>query len=89
MNGKKSHYPSINRSAVPNTRKGKHRELVSNIIEDLQRLAGKQALRIPRSAFGSAKLEHIRAALSRASLQANVNVATSTDDEFFYVWRQE
>ena len=88
MNGRKNHFESIQRSDVPHTRKGKHRDMVASIIEELQSLRGSKALKIPRSTFGSAKIEHIRAALSRASAKTDLDLATSTDDEFFYVWRQ-
>ena len=89
VNGSKRQFESIDRSDVPRTRKSKHHGIVEQILEEVPTLRAKKALKIPRSALGSAKIEHIRAALTRASLRMEVNLATSTDDEFFYVWRQD
>jgi len=87
VNGSDNRFESINRSAVPHTRRGKHRGMVEQIIREVEGLKGKKALKIPRSALGSAKIEHIRSALSRASAQMNLALSTSTDDNYFYVWR--
>jgi len=87
--GNKPQFEAIERKAVPRTRRGKHRSLVEQILEELGALRARKALKIPRTALGSAKLEHIRAALSRASARQNLDLATSSDDEYFYVWRQD
>ena len=88
MNDRKKRFESIKRTDVPHTRKGKHRDIVSTIIEEVLGLRGSEALKIPRRALGAAKIEHIRAALSRASARTELDLATTTDDDFFYVWRQ-
>ncbi len=82
------HFESISRSAVPTNRKSKHHQIVEKILRELDGLKTKRALRIPRSALGNAKIEHIRAALSRASAKNKTDLATSVDDNYFYVWRQ-
>lgn len=82
-------FDSIARSAVPTNRKSKHHEIVEKILRDVGGLKAKRALRIPRSALGEAKIEHIRAALSRASTKSKTDLATSVDDHYFYVWRQD
>lgn len=82
-------FESIARSAVPTNRKSKHHEIVEKILREVGGLKVKRALRIPRSTFGDAKVEHIRAALSRASAKSGLNLATSADDGYFYVWRQD
>ena len=81
-------FESIERNAVPTGRKSKHHEMVENILRELGDLRGKRALKIPRTALGSAKIEHIRAALSRASAKGAMEIGTSVDDTYFYVWRQ-
>ena len=88
-NASKGRFEAINRTSVPTTRKSKHTVLVEEILKQLSGLSGKKALKIPRSALGKAKIEHIRAALTRASGRDKVNLATSSDDEYFYVWRAE
>ena len=89
VNGRKRKFESIDRSEVPNTRKSKHHGIIEQILEEVGNLRTKKALRIPRAALGDAKIEHIRAALTRASARLEVNLATSSDDEYFYVWRQD
>lgn len=83
------HFESIERSAVPTDRKSKHHQIVEKILREAGGLKSKRALRIPRSALGGAKIENIRAALSRASIKSKVELATSADDDYFYVWRQD
>lgn len=82
-------FESIARSAVPTNRKSKHHEIVEKILREVDGLKAKRALRIPRGALGEAKIEHIRAALSRASAKSKIDLATSVDDNYFYVWRQD
>ena len=82
-------FESIARRDVPTNRKSKHYEIVEKILREVGGLKIKRALRIPRSALGDAKVEHIRAALSRASARSGLELATSVDDDYFYVWRQD
>lgn len=86
---KRNDFESINRSAIPRTRKSKHHAIVEQILQQVEDLRPRKALKIPRSALRSAKLEHIRAALSRASARTKQPLATSADEKFFYVWRQD
>jgi hypothetical protein len=89
MNGNKNRFESIDRTAVPRTRKSKHYEIVEEILQQMGQLRSKKALKIPRSALRPAKLQHIRAALVRAAARQNLTVATSSDNEYFYIWRQD
>ncbi len=82
-------FDSIEQSAVPTSRKSKHYQIVERILREVGDLKAKRALRIPRVALGNTKIEHIRAALSRASAKVNVELATSVDDSYLYVWRQD
>lgn len=84
---KRQPFESIERSSVPTNRKSKHHEIVQKILREAGDLRARKALKIPRNALGSAKIENIRAALSRASSKLNVELATSVDDDYFYVWR--
>jgi hypothetical protein len=81
-------FESIERGEVPTGRKSKHHNIVDRILREVEGLRAKRALKIPRSALGSAKIEHIRAALSRASAKGEMELGTSVDDNYFYVWRQ-
>ena len=88
-NSNEQNFDSIEQSAVPTSRKSKHYQIVEKILREVGGLKGKRALRIPRIALGDAKIEHIRAALSRASAKIDVELATSVDDSYLYVWRQD
>ncbi len=81
-----STYESIPTSEVPRTRKGKHHSLVSQIFSDLLSLPTQQALKIPLLDIRKQKLENVRAALNRAGKKVGLQIATSSDDYFFYVW---
>jgi hypothetical protein len=89
MSGNKQRFESIDRTDVPRTRKSKHNDIVEQILQEVGELRSKKALKIPRSVLGSAKVEHIRAALSRASGKQNLPLATRSDDQYFYVWRED
>jgi hypothetical protein len=88
MNGNKNRFESIDRTAVPRTRKSKHYDIVEDILEQMGQLRSRKALKIPRTALRPAKLAHIRAALVRAAARQKLTVGTSSDNEYFYVWRQ-
>lgn len=70
---------------VPTGRHGKHRDIVTRILDDLEGLQAGKALKIPLSELPDTKV-NIRSALSRATRKADKNVATAADDEFLYVW---
>jgi len=48
-NANNAHYAAVDRSDVPQGRKGKHRKVVSNILADLSNLKAHQAVKIPLS----------------------------------------
>jgi len=86
---KELHFDTIDTIDVPHDRKGKHNALVSRIMEDLQRIEPRVALKVPASALGSQKIENIRAALAREVKKTRLRIATSIDQDYFYVWRKK
>jgi hypothetical protein len=70
---------------VPKGRDGKHKQIIEVLLKDINQLKQASALKIPLSALPDTK-ENIRAALSRATRQKGIDLATSSDDEFLYVW---
>ena len=58
------------------------------MLSDLEQLADGSALKIPLSELPDSK-ENIRSALNRATRQRGMEVATSSDTEFLYVWNVE
>lgn len=81
------HFDSILQQDVPKGRDGKHKQIVTQVLTDLEHLADGSALRIPLTALPDSK-ENIRSALNRATRQRGMEVATSSDAEFLYVWKQ-
>jgi len=88
-NGNSSHYVSVNRSDVPQGRKGKHRKAVADILADLSTLKAQQAVRIPLSSLNGEKMQNLRSALNRVTREKNIPVETSSDEKFLYVWRAD
>ncbi len=73
------------RSSVPTGRRGKHKDIVTQILNDLEGLGSEQCLKIPLSELPDSKV-NVRSALNRATRKAHISVATAADDEFLYVW---
>jgi hypothetical protein len=88
-NGNSTHYASLNRSDVPQGRKGKHRKAVSDILADLSKLSTKQAVKVPLSSLNGEKMQNLRSALNRVTRERNIPVETSSDEKFLYIWRAD
>jgi hypothetical protein len=79
-------FESILQVDVPKGRDGKHKQIIVQLLNDIAHLTKGSALRIPLTELPDTK-ENIRAALSRAARQKNLDLATSSNDEFLYVWK--
>ena len=86
-NGSGNHYASVDRSDVPQGRKGKHRKAVSDILADLSKLNDQQAVKIPLSSLNGEKMQNLRSALNRVTRERKTPVLTSSDEKYLYVWR--
>jgi hypothetical protein len=73
---------------VPKGRDGKHKQIIQQLLSDIAQLRDQSALKIPIDELPDTK-ENIRSALSRAAHQAKIDLATSSDDGFLYVWKKE
>jgi hypothetical protein len=88
-NGNDTHYAALNRSDVPQGRKGKHRKAVADILGDLSKLNAKQAIKIPLSSLKGEKMQNLRSALNRVTREREIPVETSSDEKYLYVWRAD
>jgi hypothetical protein len=79
-------YESINQADVPKRREGKHKKIVGQLMSDIEQLETGRALKIPLEALPDSK-ENIRSALNRATRQKGIDVSTSSDAGFLYVWK--
>jgi hypothetical protein len=81
-------FQSILQLDVPKGRDGKHKKIVTRLLNDVEQLPKGSALKVPLSALPDSK-ENIRSALNRATHQKGITVATSSDAEFLYIWQVE
>jgi len=72
---------------VPQGRNGKHRQVVTKILSDLDQLPAGSALKVPLAGLAESK-EKVRSALNRAIHKGGRNVATASDSGFLYVWNE-
>jgi hypothetical protein len=79
-------YQSINQAEVPKGRDGKHKKVIAQILGDIDLLEHDHALKVPLADLPDSK-ENIRSALNRATRQRNLEISTSSDSEFLYIWK--
>jgi len=78
-------FKSISQVDLPQGRNGKHKNVVTQLLSDLNQLRPGLALKIPLTELPDTK-ENIRSALNRATRMKRLDVATSSDADYFYVW---
>src|ERR1700722_7668267 len=81
-------FESVLQANVPKGRDGKHKEIVTQLLDNIARLSSGRALKIPLSQLQDTK-QKVRSVLSRAASQKENNLATSSNDEFLYVWKTD
>jgi len=81
-----NNFESIAQGDLPSGRKGKHHSLLVKVIEDLEHLPDGRAIKIPLAEF-EGSVADIRSAISRATKKVAMEIATSSDEQFFYVWK--
>jgi hypothetical protein len=80
-------FKAMQQTDVPQGRNGKHKEIVTKILSDLDRIENGIALKVPLAAMNESK-ENVRSALNRATRKSGRKVATASDDAFLYVWNE-
>ncbi len=83
--GRKRVFQSMQQIDVPQSRNGKHRKIVTTIVDDVKSLASGAALKVPLAALQDSK-ENGRSALSRECKKRKIVIATAVDDKYLYVW---
>ena len=81
-----ANFESISQDDVPKGRDGKHKRIITRLLKDIDQLKSGNALKIPLEALPDSK-ENIRAALNRATHLRGIDVATSSDAEYLYIWK--
>ena len=80
-------FTSMAQGDVPQGRNGKHKEIVTKILSDLDQVRKGVALKVPLAELAESK-ENVRSALNRATRKNGRNVATASDGTFLYVWNE-
>ena len=81
-------FSSIQQEDVPKGREGRHKKIISKLLNDIDQLATGSALKVPLTKLPDTK-ENIRSALNRATRQRGVEVSTSSDEDYLYIWKTE
>lgn len=85
-NSNSMRYESISQSEIPKGRDGKHKKIITQILRDIDLLESDHALKVPLAELPDSK-ENIRSALNRATRQRGIEVSTSSDTDFLYIWK--
>ncbi|HUE53585.1 MAG TPA: hypothetical protein VMO80_14675 [Terriglobales bacterium] len=80
-------FKTMAQSDVPQGRNGKHKEVVTQILSDLDQVPVGVALKVPLAGLTEGK-EKVRSALNRAIHKGGRHVSTATDATFLYVWNE-
>lgn len=73
---------------VPQGRNGKHKQIVTRILSDLDQIEDGVALKVPLATLADSKVK-VRSALNRATRKGGRSVATASDSTFLYVWNEK
>ena len=80
-------FKSMAQAEVPQGRNGKHKEIVTKILSDLDQAEKSSAIRVPLAQLADSK-EKVRSALNRATRKSGRSIATASDDTYLYVWTE-
>ena len=72
-------------SSLRSRRRGKHHELIRQVLKELIELSSDSALKVPLGDFSA---KDIRSAVFRAAASQNIEISSTSDDINLYVWRR-
>lgn len=80
-----SRVEKVRLSGLEPTRRGKHFELMRQVLKGLADLPSESALRVP---LGTKSAKDLRSAVVRAVAKQQIEIASSSDDKNLYVWKK-
>jgi hypothetical protein len=72
-------------SSLQPRRRGKHHELMEQVLRELIALSSDTALKVP---LGDTSAKDMRSAVSRAAASQNLRISSTSDDDHLYVWKK-
>jgi hypothetical protein len=72
-------------SSLRSRRRGKHHELIQQVLKELIELSSDSALKVP---LGNFSAKDIRSAVFRAAASRKVQISSTSDDNYLYVWKR-
>ena len=72
-------------SSLRSRRRGKHHELMQQVLKELTELSSDSALKVPLRDFSA---KDIRSAVFRAAASQNIEISSTSDDNNLYVWKR-
>jgi hypothetical protein len=81
-----SHFPSVPLAEAIESRSSRHGKIVAEILSDLEKLDDYSAVKVNLADTGEKKAD-LRSALHRAAKKNSISLATTSDEEHLYVFR--
>jgi hypothetical protein len=76
---------SVPLSSLKRHRRGKHFELMQQVLKGLAALSGESALKVP---LGDRSAKDLRSAVVRAANSQDIRISSSSDSGNLYVWKK-
>jgi hypothetical protein len=80
-------YEHVFVAKLKKTRKARHHDFIVKVMEDLRTLPTGSAVKVPLESAQDASVPELRSAIHWAAVRSKIKLATSSDDENFYVWK--
>jgi hypothetical protein len=81
-------YETVRLSDLRVGRRGKHHELLTGILKNLESLPISSALVVPLHDIGKVSLANLRSAVARAGKAHGLSLVTYSDEKNFYIWKR-
>ncbi len=76
---------SVPLSSLKRGRRGKHFQLMQQVLQGLAKLSRESALKVP---LGKNRAKDLRSAVARAAGSQNIEIASLSDEQNLYVWKK-
>ena len=82
-------YRRVEVDSLRKGRRGKHHELMQDILRELDGLLAGSAMEIPLSDVGDIGVANLRSAVHRAANAHGLEIETLADEKNFYLWKAQ